>query len=67
MDRNVVGKIIKLEESFNKLEQGDKIITWYAYEEKIGMLGDSKLNVSQQCKKYNEELNLFLDYTVIID
>lgn len=60
-------KITKLEESFNKLEQGDKIITRYAYEEKIGMLVDSKLNVSQQCKKYNKELNLFLDYTVIID
>lgn len=29
------------------------------------MLVDCEVNVSQQCKKYNKEVNLFLDYIVI--
>lgn len=63
MNRNGVDKIIKFKVSFNKLEQ--KIIFQCSYEKKIGMLVDCKLNVSQQCKQYNKEMNLFLDYTVI--
>lgn len=52
LNRSGVDKIItKFKESFNKLEQGDKIILQCSYEKKIGMLVDCKLNVSQQCKK----------------
>lgn len=53
MDGNGVAKIIKLKGSFNKLQQGDKIIFQCSYEKKIGVLVDCKCTKSQQCKKYN--------------
>lgn len=37
MNRNGIDKIIELKESFNKLDQGDKIIVQCLYEKKLGM------------------------------